>query len=168
MKGYQLWIALPSHEENSKPSSAYLSASQVPREGPARIILGEYKSAKSLIPATSNMNYLDIRLADRETWSYETPTLHDVAFIAIWKGKIKTSAGEIINAGELAVFEESQGGTLSFEAIGDTGFMLGSAVKHPHDLVLGRYSVHTSPAKLKLGEEEIQRIGTELKRKGVF
>jgi hypothetical protein len=37
---------------------------------------------------------------------------------------------------------------------------LGSAVKHPHDLVLGYYSVHTSKAALAQGEAEIQRIGS--------
>ena len=42
---------------------------------------------------------------------------------------------------------------------GDTAFVLGSAVKHPHDLVLGHYSVHTSQAALAEGEAEIRRIG---------
>jgi hypothetical protein len=37
--------------------------------------------------------------------------------------------------------------------------VLGSAVKHPHELVLGSYSVHTRTAALAQGEEEIQRLG---------
>ena len=46
------------------------------------------------------------------------------------------------------------------------GFVLGSAIKHPHDLVLGHYSVHTSAAALEQGEAEIQRIGQRLRAEG--
>ena len=48
----------------------------------------------------------------------------------------------------------------------DHGFVLGSAIKHPHDLVLGHYSVHTSAAALEHGEAEIQRIGQRLRAGG--
>ena len=51
-------------------------------------------------------------------------------------------------------------------ARGDTSFVLGSAVKHPHELVTGYYSVHTSEATLAQGEAEIQRIGSRLRREG--
>ena len=59
------------------------------------------------------------------------------------------------------MFEESDQG-IDFVAQGDTAFVLGSAVKHPHDLVLGHYSVHTSQAALAEGEAEIRRIGARL------
>jgi hypothetical protein len=58
---------------------------------------------------------------------------------------------------EIAVFEESNG-VLAFVAEGDTEFVLGSAVRHPHDLVLGYYSVHTNRDALDRGEAQIQRI----------
>ena len=48
-----------------------------------------------------------------------------------------------VSAGELAVFAESER-AIVFRAHSATAFMLGSAVKHPHDLVLGNYSVHTN------------------------
>jgi hypothetical protein len=63
------------------------------------------------------------------------------------------------------VFEES-GEAIDFTAQGDTAFVLGSAVKHPHELVMGYYSVHTSRAALAQGEAEIQRIGMRLKEEG--
>jgi hypothetical protein len=47
-------------------------------------------------------------------------------------------------------------------------FVLGSAVKHPHDLVLGYYSVHTSQAALAAGEAEIRRIGAQLRSAGII
>jgi hypothetical protein len=67
--------------------------------------------------------------------------------------------------GELAVFEESNA-ALEFEALDDTGFILGSAVKHPHDLVLGMYSVHTSQQALDGGEANIAEIGKRLRAEG--
>jgi hypothetical protein len=46
--------------------------------------------------------------------------------------------------------------------------VLGSAAKHPHDLVLGNYSVHTSAETLREGEAEIRRIGQQLRAKGAI
>jgi hypothetical protein len=44
--------------------------------------------------------------------------------------------------------------------------VLGSAAPHGHDLVLGYYSVHTSPAALRDGEATIAAIRTRLVRDG--
>jgi hypothetical protein len=55
---------------------------------------------------------------------------------------------------------------VEFVAEADTEFMLGSAVPHPHDLVLGYYSVHTSAAALAQGERRIREIRAELARQG--
>ena len=44
-----------------------------------------------------------------------------------------------IPSGEIAVFEPSEA-SIGFVAEGKTGFVLGSAAKHPHELVLGNYS----------------------------
>jgi hypothetical protein len=52
--------------------------------------------------------------------------------------------------------------------VSDARFVLGTAIPHPHDLYLGHYSVHTSPAALIEGEREIARIGRELRAKGVL
>ncbi len=79
------------------------------------------------------------------------------------RGKLATP--EIVDKGELAVFEESNG-ALDFEALEDTGFILGSAVKHPHELVLGNYSVHTNQLALDQGERKITEIGKRLRAEG--
>lgn len=72
---------------------------------------------------------------------------------------------EALTAGEMAVFEESNQ-AIEFTALQDTAFMLGSAAKHPHDLVTGYYSVHTSHAALQQGEAGIARIGQQLRAEG--
>ena len=165
VQGFQLWVALPSAEENAPAQSIYLAPSQVPGEGPARVLLGRYGAAQSPIPAPAPMNYLAVRLKDGEHWRYTPPAGHTVGWVAVNAGRLDAGGGEPIAAGELAVFEES-GEAIAFTAQGDTAFVLGSAVKHPHELVMGYYSVHTSRAALAQGEAEIQRIGMRLREEG--
>jgi len=163
MLGFQLWVALPPSEENAPAESLYLAPSEIPREGPARVLLGSYGAARSPVPAPADMNYLAVHLKDGERWTYATPVDHTVGWLAMDTGRL--DAGESITGGELAVFEESNQ-PIDFVAHGDTSFVLGSAVKHPHDLVMGHYSVHTSKAALEQGEAEIQRIGARLRSGG--
>lgn len=163
--GFQLWVALPASQENAPAQSMYLSPSDVPQEGPARVLLGRYGAAKSSIPAPGDMNYLAVRLKDGERWCYTPPAGHTVAWVALNTGQLDVGAEEFVGAGEMAVFEES-GQSIDFLAQGDTSFVLGSALKHPHDLVMGQYSVHTNKAALIQGEAEIQRIGARLRDEG--
>lgn len=161
MTGFQLWVALPASEENAHAESLYLAPSDVPHEGPVRVLLGSYGNARSPIRAPSGMNYLAVSLKDGERWRYTPPAGHTVAWLAVSAGRLDVNG--MVGTGELAVFEESEQ-VIDSVAHGDTSFVLGSAVKHPHDLVMGYYSVHTSKAALAQGEAEIQRIGAELRR----
>jgi redox-sensitive bicupin YhaK (pirin superfamily) len=163
VRGFQLWVALPASEENAPAQSMYLAPSQVPQEGPARVLLGRYGAAQSAIAAPAPINYLAVQLKDGERWSYVPPAGHTVGWVAVNEGALET--GGPIGAGELAVFEESSA-VIDFVARGDTSFVLGSAVKHPHELVMGHYSVHTSRATLDQGEAEIRRIGAKLRQEG--
>jgi redox-sensitive bicupin YhaK (pirin superfamily) len=163
VSGFQLWIALPSSEENAPAESLYLAPSQVPEHGPARVLLGRYGTAQSAIAAPAPINYLAVRLKDRERWRYAPPAGHTVGWVAVSSGRL--DANGPVASGELAVFEESNQ-AIDFVAQGDTQFVLGSAVKHPHELVMGYYSVHTSAQALAQGEAEIQRIGMRLKQEG--
>jgi redox-sensitive bicupin YhaK (pirin superfamily) len=157
IKGYQFWLALPPEEENGDPEARYIDASRFQKNGPARVVLGKYGNVVSELRPAGNINFLDVALTREEKWRYEPPSGHTVAWIAVHEGKLATPA---IGVGELAVFEESND-AIEFEAIEDTGFVIGSAVKHPYDLVLGAYSVHTSRAALDKGEKRIAEIGQE-------
>lgn len=163
VKGYQLWIALPPEMESSDSEARYLDASRFQRSGPGRVILGRHGEVASEVPARTGINYLDVRLKRGEKWRYEPPVDHIVAWIAVHKGKL--SAPAIVAQGELVVFEESNA-ALDFEALEDTSFVLGSAVKHPYNLVLGHYSVHTNKDALERGEAKIAEIGRRLKEEG--
>jgi hypothetical protein len=109
------------------------------------------------------MNYLVVGLRAGERWSYHPPKGHTVAWVAVHHGLLSTSSR--IMAGEMAIFEPSLE-PIELAADSDTRFVLGSAAKHPFDLVLGNYSVHTSAAALRRGEAEIRRIGHTLRAEG--
>jgi redox-sensitive bicupin YhaK (pirin superfamily) len=162
-KGYQLWIALPPEMESLASEAQYLGGEQFQSHGPARVILGRLGEAASKVSAPTTINYLDVALKKGEKWRYQPPENYTVAWVAVHQGKLATP--EIVEKGKLAVFDESNG-ALDFEALEDTGFVLGSAVKHPHDLVLGTYSVHTSRAALDRGEAKIAEIGRRLQAEG--
>ena len=164
-KGFQLWVAMPADLELAEPQSQYLDASAFTTIGPARVIVGEYEGHKSVVAAPEGMTYLDVHLKAGERWSFTPSKDQNVAWIAVHEGAV--AVGEKITTGELAVFEESEG-PIHFEALSDTGFILGSAVKHPYDLVTGRYSVHTNAPALEEGERNIALIGRRLHNQGVL
>jgi redox-sensitive bicupin YhaK (pirin superfamily) len=164
VKAFQLWVALPPELENAANASHYVMPKDVPVQGPVRVILGAYGSARSPIAAPP-MNYLAVSLKAGERWTYQPPIGHTVAWVAVHEGVLRASSP--IARGEIAIFEPSDE-SLDFLAEGNTGFVLGSAVKHPHDLVLGNYSVHTSAEALRQGEAEIRRIGERLRSRGTL
>jgi len=127
------------------------------------VLLGRYGTASSQIRAPSPINYLSVSLKAGARWRYQPPDEQTVAWAAISRGSLL--APDALQAGELAVFDESTD-PIDFHAETDTEFVVGSAVKHPHDLVLGHYSVHTSAAALREGEARIQKIRERLRDEG--
>ena len=164
-KGFQLWVAMPPALELAEPQSQYLEASDFGFAGPARVIAGEYDGVKSIVGSPSGMTYLDVHLKAGERWTYQPPGGHTVAWIASHEGLVATP--QPVSTGEVVVFEEGER-AISFEALSDAGFVLGSAVKHPHDLVTGYYSVHTNAAALRRGESNIAAIGQRLHERGML
>jgi redox-sensitive bicupin YhaK (pirin superfamily) len=162
-KGYQLWLALPPEMENIEAEAQYLERQEFQSQGPARVILGRHGEVASKVSAPRTINYLDVALKKGEQWRYQPPDNHTVAWVAVHAGKLAAPAS--VDRGDLVVFEESNR-ALEFEAQEDAAFILGSAVKHPHELVLGYYSVHTHKQALDKGEAKIAEIGMRLQGQG--
>ena len=158
-RGFQLWIALPPDLELGPSESVYLSPEVIPHDGPARILLGSYGTATSSIKAPSPMNYLAVHLKAGERWSYQPPAGHTVLWTAVGMGSVLVP-NELLQ-GELVAFNSSNA-AIEFEAQSDAEFVLGSAVPHDHNLVLGSHSVHTSTEALREAEARISEIGTRL------
>jgi redox-sensitive bicupin YhaK (pirin superfamily) len=162
-RGFQLWIALPPELELGPTVSIYQPPEDVPEVGPARVLLGSYGSASSPIGSPSPINYLAVRLKAGERWRYEPPTGHTVLWVAVAAGVL--SVPDELRHGDLAAFEPSNE-AVGFEALTDTEFVLGSAAPHAYDLVLGQYSVHTSPAALADAEAHISALRRRLVQEG--
>jgi hypothetical protein len=144
-------------------SGLYLAPDNLQRDGPARVLLGSYGSAKSIIEAPSPINYLAVRLKKGERWHYQPPAGHTILWVAVGAGVV--TVPDEIRRGELVAFEPSND-PIELEAQSDAELVIGSAVRHDHDLVLGYYSVHASRASLEAGERRIDEIKVRLRNEG--
>jgi redox-sensitive bicupin YhaK (pirin superfamily) len=162
-RGFQLWIALPPELELGPSVSLYQGPEAIQHDGPASVLLGSYGSATSAIEAPSSINYLAVRLKEGERWHYQPPTGHTVLWVAVGAGAVTVPVE--LRRGDLAAFEPSDD-AIEFEARSATEFVVGSAVRHDHELVLGYYSVHSSAAALREGEARISAIRARLVQEG--
>ncbi len=161
--GFQLWVALPPHLELGESVSIYQGKEDIPQVGPAKVLLGTYAGQSNAIESPSPITYLAVSLRAGERWRYEPEAGHDVLWAALGKGRV--AVPEAVVAGDMILFEPGEGG-VDFVAEEDSEFVIGSAVPHAEDLVLGYYSVHTSAAALRAGEAHIQEIRRDLQRQG--
>jgi redox-sensitive bicupin YhaK (pirin superfamily) len=167
-RGFQLWIALPPELELGPSESVYLSPEVIPHNGPARVLLGSYGTATSTIKAPAPMNYLAVRLKAGERWSYQPPAGHTVLWTALGMGSVLVAnqpQQDELRQGELVAFRPSNA-VIEFEAQSEAEFVVGSAVPHDYDLVLGSHSVHTSAEALREAEARISAIETRLIQEG--
>lgn len=152
--GFQLWVAMPERLELAPAESHYIDREQVPGDDRVRLLLGSYQSQRSVIPATADLTYLHVRLRDGDSWRYHPAAEHGAAFVAVSSGALLVEGTRL--GRELAVFELSE--ELDFVAHGETEFIVGSGARHPHPLVTGMYSVHTSEEALIKGEAGIEEL----------
>jgi redox-sensitive bicupin YhaK (pirin superfamily) len=160
-----LWLALPADQELGPSESIYLEPGDIPASGPVSVLLGRYDGVLSPLKAPAPINYLAVRLQAGERWRYAPPAGHDVAWLALATGAI--TVPEPVAAGELVAFENGEA-PIEIEAQTDSAFVLGSAESHKSDLVLGYYSVHTSPEALAAGERRIADIQHRLQAQGLL
>lgn len=133
----------------------------MPKRGPASVLLGNYLDATSPVNAPFNASYLWIELKAGEEFIYTPPDSHNLAWVYVQHGQLKY--GDRHLQSELAVFEDGHQ-DLHMHALTDCSFLWGSAARHPHELVLGYYSVHTSEKSLAKGKAHIAKLGEAMKR----
>lgn len=162
-RGLQLWMAMPPRFENAAPEAQYIAPADVPRLGPVRVLLGRYGGVFSPIAAPGSATYLHVELKKGRRWTFTPTPGHTVAWAYAFDGTVHASGQSLERT--LAVFQECDA-PIDFVAGSDTSFVVASAAKHPYPLVLGYYSVHTSPEALAIGEAGIARIGQRLRAEG--
>jgi hypothetical protein len=104
-----------------------------------------------------------VRLRAGESWRYQPDINHTACWVALSTGRLLIP--DSVEAGELAIFEPLNN-AIDIYAKADADFVLGSSAAHSHDLVLGTYSVHTSAATLRAGEQRIKEIQHRLQNEG--
>ena len=163
--GFQLWITLPPELETDDATSIYVKQEEIAGNERLKVLLGIHKGMKSEITPPNDMNYLDVNLKPGENWTYTPPETHDVLWLVVYKGQLN---GDLVTSvGELVVYEE---GIQPVEFTSDHGasFLLGSAKKFDHDLIVGRSSIHTSESNLNSSQSKINQVYSDLVKKGAF
>lgn len=155
-KGFQLWVALPAALEASEPEWQFIEANGIPEVGPARLIIGAYQGKTSPVRAFDGLNYLLVTLAPGEAWSYEPPAGHGVGWLSLSHGSL--SGDGQYEACDLIAFDRSDAAIPLQAGPEGATFVLGSAAPHPHELVLGYYSIHTTQEALRAGEARIEEV----------
>jgi redox-sensitive bicupin YhaK (pirin superfamily) len=165
--GFQLSVAMPPVVEDGEAVGQYVPPDQVPRlaveGGEVRVLLGSVETghlrAASPIVSHQQMNYLVVTLAPGASWHYGPPGDHDVAWAFVFDGEARVQG------------QSSRGDLMVLGAAGDIDIqaghsparvLVGTAVRHPHGLVLGPSSVHTQRASLEAGRLRIQAIGKRM------
>jgi len=156
LRAFQLWLGLPLSRRNTPADSQRVAAHEVQEEGTVRVVLGQFGQARSRIAsAPPDVNYFHVRLKEGQHWRYAAPEGHNVTWIAVDRGGLTLQEGERVHREQLALFGDSRG-AIEVQAVGDTSFVLGSARRSSHPLVLGGdWSTGTSLAP----GEESPRVG---------
>ena len=167
IRGFQLWVAMPPGIEDGQAFGQYVPPTQVPtlaiEGGQLQVLLGAAEShgqrAASPIVSHQRMNQLVVTLEAGARWRFDPPHDHDVAFAYALDGQALVQG---LPAGrELLVLGPE--GRIEVEAgSGPARVLVGTALRHPHALVLGPSSVHTNPASLQASQQRIRAIGARL------
>jgi redox-sensitive bicupin YhaK (pirin superfamily) len=127
LRVFQLWISLSEAQRTPPAVSEAIAPYSVEEEGPARVILGQFGRARSAArSAPADINFLHLRLKDRERWRYAAPAGHNVTWLAVDRGGLELQQGGRVYWEQLGVFGDSTG-PIEVQADGDTSFLLGSA-----------------------------------------
>ena len=171
--GFQLWVAMPPGIEDGASLGQYVAPGDVPTMpipgGSLRLLLGQMPmgvgTVKSPIETHQDMNCLVIDLAANARWSYRPPSHHDVAWAYVFENT--ATVADSTGSHELLVLQGP--GDIAL-ATGNTAarILMGSALKHPHSLVMGPSSVHTNVDSLREGHARIRTIGKTLAQQGLL
>jgi redox-sensitive bicupin YhaK (pirin superfamily) len=100
--GIQLWVGLPRVDEEADPAFVHVDAAELPMAGEGvRIILGEWRGARSPVPTRSPIFYADAALPQGASVELDFQYPERAAYVA--EGAIDCD-GRAFDAGQLLVF----------------------------------------------------------------
>ena len=165
--GFQLWVPMPPGVEDGESFGQYVPPNEVPtlaiEAGTLTLLLGRLSASGQVIssPVTAHqdMNYFVLELKANADWRYAPPAGHDVAWAFVFEGA--ASIAGTMTSREMLVLD----GEGDVDCVGTDSparILIGSARKHPHDLVMGPSSVHTNADSLRKGHARIRAVGESL------
>lgn len=112
MGGFQLWANLPSTQKMRDPRYQGISSAEIPEtdSGAAHVRVIAGRIGDVVGPVTDievEPEYLDVRVAQAETWSHPTASGHTV-FVYLFEGAAAFGGSEMIRAGAgtIVLFED--------------------------------------------------------------
>lgn len=132
MRGFQLWINLPSHAKMSPPSYQHFEPDEIPVESSSngssiRVITGKTNQG-TVGPVTNNFVhplFMDVNLASQQSWAQTVHPL-DNSFIYVIDGTIRIGEQQKeLKHGDLAVF--TLGSVIKVQADKSSRFIVASA-----------------------------------------
>jgi redox-sensitive bicupin YhaK (pirin superfamily) len=153
LRTVQLWIELPRKPASSIAESQCVAPHEVQEERPVRVILGQIGRARSHIGhALPDLNYFHVRLKDGQRWCYAAPNGHNVTWLAVDRGGLRSEEDGRILREQIALFERSRG-VIEVQAEGESSFVLGSAMQDSNAVIQsGRLPIDTTVEAFVSGE----------------
>ena len=137
LRAIQLWIDVSRSPASSAGESQCVTPHELQEEGPARVVLGRLGRAGSpLVHAPRDINYFHVRLKEGQCWRYVAPDEHNVTWIAVDRGSLRSAQDGCVLREQIALFGDSPG-VIEVQAEGDSSFVLGSARRLTQALVPG-------------------------------
>jgi redox-sensitive bicupin YhaK (pirin superfamily) len=107
LSGIQVWVALPSSQEEAEPEFAHHAASELPAWDDAgariRLIVGHLAGVRSPVRVHSEMLYADVALDAGASYAFPTEPVERAAYIV--EGSIRVGSDpQLHEAGRLLVF----------------------------------------------------------------
>jgi redox-sensitive bicupin YhaK (pirin superfamily) len=161
LRAFQLWVQLSPSRASSAGGSQCIAPHEVQEDGPARIALGQLGRARSPLPhAPPDINYFHVRLKDGQCWRYAAPDGHNVTWLAVDRGGVRLQEDGRVFREQIALFGDSPG-VIELRADGETSFVLGSARRSSHPLMVADdCPIDTNPAPL---ERQAPGVGRRLR-----
>jgi redox-sensitive bicupin YhaK (pirin superfamily) len=153
LRTLQLWIELPRERASSIAESQCVASHEVQEERSVRVILGQIGRARSRIGhAPPDLNFFHVRLKDGQRWRYAAPDGHNVTWLAVDRGSLRSEEDGRILPEQVALFERPRG-VIDVQAEGKSSFVLGSARQDSNAVIQsGRRPIDTTMEAFVSGE----------------
>ncbi|MGC9182761.1 pirin family protein [Caldisphaera sp.] len=112
VKGFQLWINLPSHLKMSMPLYRNIKGNRSPTveidKGKVKVVSGIYNGVQGPVNANNYVDpsYFDVKLEEEGEFEYKTKRGYNVLALVLEGNGIFEPNGNIIKPGELAIFSD--------------------------------------------------------------